>query len=512
MPSTPVIPIIPLVVFAISLSLLGWGFYRARKLGKLAILSRMQLVALLLPWIAYFGLLLSGAFISFTLLLVLLVISSVAYILIGSQMRKIALDDKNNPPPKHRDNSPSAPTPDMPESPVTPSQTAKEAAKPQITETKEIKENKFKVGEDLKLIQGIFGIETFYATETLPYMEGIIFRGNMRGEPLEVHQRLSATLRDRLGDKYDLFLVEGQEDKPVVIVLPHNPGQFVMTVPQKILIAILFVANIFTAMSLGAELQKIDLSQHPERYLATIPFALGIILILGCREAALRWMSRKYDVRLSWPSCLPSLQLGSFGAFSRVLSNLPNRQVLFDLGIAPAVAGGLLSLVILVTGLFLSANHNGGVEIPTQLLHASVLVGGLAKLIMGDLLRIELVDINPLVILGWLGLVITALNLMPAGQLDGGRIVQAVYGRKTAGWTTIATLIFLAIAALINSLALYWGGIILVLLRDLERPLLNEVSELDSDRDALGIFALFWMLITLLPMTSAVAEQLGIGG
>lgn len=507
MPSTPVIPIIPLVVFAISLSLLGWGFYRARKLGKPGILAWLQLVALLLPWIAYFGLFISGAFISFTLLLVLLVISSVAYIAIGSQIRKIAVNDKNNPPAK--DNPTPTPTTDTPEPLSTASSTANNAAKPQTTETKE---SKFKVGEDLKLIQGIFGIETFYATETLPYMEGIIFKGNMRGEPSEVHQRLSNTLSDRLGDKYDLFLVEGQEEKPIVIVLPHNPGQFIMTVPQKILLGILFIANIFTALSLGAELQKIDLSQHPERYLATVPFAIGIIAILVCREAALRWISRKYNVNLSWPSCLPSLQLGSFGAFSRVLSNLPNRQVLFDLGIAPAVAGGLLSLILLVTGLFLSANHNGGVEIPTQILHASVLVGGLAKLIMGDLLRIELVDINPLVILGWLGLVITALNLMPAGQLDGGRIVQAVYGRKTAGWTTIATLIFLAIAALINSLALYWGGIILVLLRDLERPLLNEVSELDSDRDALGIFALFWMLVTLLPMTSAVAEQLGIGG
>jgi membrane-associated protease RseP (regulator of RpoE activity) len=510
MPSTP---IIPLVVFAISLSLLGWGFYRARKLGKLGILSWLQVVALLLPWVAYFGLFLSGAFISFTLLLVLLVISSVAYISIGSQIRKIALDEqhngKNKPPAIDSNPDTHSSKLDKPQSLSNASSSNNNAAKSQVAENKE---NKFKVGEDLKLIQGIFGIETFYATETLPYMEGIIFKGNMRGEASEVHQRLSATLRDRLGDKYDLFLLEGQEDKPVVIVLPHNSGEFIMTVPQKILIGILFIANVFTAMSLGAELQEIDLSQHPERYLATVPFAIGIVLILACREAALRWMSRKYDVRLSWPSFLPSLQLGSFGAFSRVLSNLPSRQVLFDLGIAPAVAGGLFSLVILVTGLFLSVNHNGGVEIPTQILHASVLVGGLAKLIMGDLLRIELVDINPLVILGWLGLVITALNLMPAGQLDGGRIVQAVYGRKTAGWTTIATLIFLTIAALINSLALYWGGIILVLLRDLERPMLNEVSELDGDRDALGIFALFWMLVTLLPMTSAVAEQLGIGG
>jgi membrane-associated protease RseP (regulator of RpoE activity) len=101
---------------------------------------------------------------------------------------------------------------------------------------------------------------------------------------------------------------------------------------------------------------------------------------------------------------------------------------------------------------------------------------------------------------------------MPAGQLDGGRMIQAIYGRKTATWTTTGTLLVLAIATLINPLALYWGGIILVLLRDLELPMRNELSELDSDRDALGIFALFWMLITLLPITPVVAERLGIGG
>ncbi|NJL43692.1 MAG: site-2 protease family protein, partial [Pseudanabaena sp. SU_2_4] len=234
----------------------------------------------------------------------------------------------------------------------------------------------------------------------------------------------------------------------MVIVLPNNSNQFVMTIQQKILIGILVVANIFTAMSLGGQLKEIDLSKNPGQYLATLPFALGILLILACRELSLRWITRKYNVSLTWPSLLPSLQLGSFGAFSRICSSLPNRQVLFDIGIAPAITGGLLSLTLLIAGLFLSANHTGGIEIPTQIFHASVLVGSLAKLIMGNLLNIELVDIHPLVILGWIGLVITALNLMPAGQLDGGRIVQAVYGRKTAGWTTIATLIFLAIAAL----------------------------------------------------------------
>jgi len=122
------------------------------------------------------------------------------------------------------------------------------------------------------------------------------------------------------------------------------------------------------------------------------------------------------------------------------------------------------------------------------------------------------VDVHPLALLGWLGLVITALNLMPAGQLDGGRIVQAIYGRKTAGRATVVTLIVLAIASLANPLALYWAALILFLQRPLERPAINELAEPDDARAALGLLALFLMLATLVPLTPSLAGRLGIGG
>jgi membrane-associated protease RseP (regulator of RpoE activity) len=166
---------------------------------------------------------------------------------------------------------------------------------------------------------------------------------------------------------------------------------------------------------------------------------------------------------------------------------------------------------MLIVGFRLSAIGMGSIDIPSQIFQASVLAGTLAKIFLGEALQNSFIAIHPLVVLGWLGSTITALNLMPAGQLDGGRIVQAVYGRRTAGWTTVLTLIFLVIATVINPLALYWGGIILILLRDLERPMLNELSELDSDREALGVVALSWMLVTLLPIASGMAERMGIG-
>ncbi|MFO7143097.1 site-2 protease family protein, partial [Arthrospira sp. PCC 8006] len=127
-------------------------------------------------------------------------------------------------------------------------------------------------------------------------------------------------------------------------------------------------------------------------------------------------------------------------------------------------------------------------------------------------LQQSIVDVHPLTIIGWLGLVITAINLMPAGQLDGGRIIQSIFGRKVAGRSTFATFIVLAIASLVNPLALYWAAVILILQRNLERPSLNELTEPDDTRAAWGLLAIFMMIITLFPLTPTLASRLGIGG
>ncbi|OIP74958.1 MAG: site-2 protease family protein [Oscillatoriales cyanobacterium CG2_30_44_21] len=513
---------IPIAVFILTLSLLGWGYLRSRKFGKLGLLSWLQFVVLMSPWLIYFGLFVLGIFINFTALLFLLLSSTIAYVFIGNQLRKVssaertAIEQKLNKELEilNRDRPDAASDPtqavkneanlaDPTQSPIA---LAMSQAKEQIKRYQAIPV------EEIKSIQGIFGIETYYVTETIPYQEGAIFKGNLRGEPDVVHERLSQSLRDRLGDKYNLFLVEGQDRKPVVIVLPSRVSNFDnSTIPQKLLIVVLIFANAYTSISLGALVSGFPAPQNSQEYFAGVPFALGITLILGLRELLIRLVAQKYQVKVSLPFFLPSSQLGSFGAFSRIISPLPNRTVLFDIAIAPALISGTLSLGMLIVGLRLSAIGLGNIDIPSQIFQASVLAGTLAKAFLGDRLQASFISIHPLVILGWLGSVITALNLMPAGQLDGGRIVQAIYGRRTASVTTVLTLIFLVIATVINPLALYWGGLILILLRDLERPMLNELSEIDGDREVVGAIALFWMLITILPLTSGFAERLGIG-
>jgi len=366
------------------------------------------------------------------------------------------------------------------------------------------------LSEDLTQIKSIFGIDTFFATETVSYQEGVIFKGNLRGEPQQTHAKLSAKLKSICSDKYRLFLVESPEDKPVVIVLPSSQDPAITTLSQKNLALVLFVATVFTSFEAISLMLGFDLFKQSNRFLASLPLALGLLLILAVHEIAHHIVAKRYQVKLSIPFFLPSWQVGSFGAINRFESLLPNRQALFDIAFAGPALGALVSLLVLVAGLFNSSN--GILQVPSTIFHSSILVGILARLTLGDALTESMVKISPLVALGWLGLMITAVNLLPAGQLDGGRIALAIYGRKIARRLTLATIIILGLVALgnpDNSLALYWELVILFLQRELEKPSLNEISEINDTRAALGLLVFVGALLVLFPIVPSLSARLG---
>ncbi|BAT54698.1 Peptidase M50 [Nostoc sp. NIES-3756] len=486
---TSILGIILLVAFTI----LGWGFYRARPFGKLGILAWLQSVVLMAPWLLFFGLFAAGIYINIVGILFLVVGSAGLYIYLGRQLRAAGQDAILKQRATERLAAESAPPPENTPQPVG-----------VVVEIMPIPE------EDLNVIKSIFGIDTFFATETIAYQEGAIFKGNLRGEPQAVHSRLSKSLQDKLGEKYRLFLVEDTDTKPVVIVLPSTNDPRPTTLAQKAFAAILGIATIGTSLETAGLLLNFDLFSSPERLPTALPIGLGIFATLVAHEIGHWFIARRHQVRLSWPFLLPAVQIGSFGAITRFESLLPNRSVLFDIAVAGPIAGGIVSLLMLIAGLLLS--HPGSLfQLPNQFFQGSILVGSLARVVLGSALQSPLVNVHPLVIIGWLGLVITALNLMPAGSLDGGRIVQAIYGRKTAGRATFATLIVLALVSLGNNLAMYWAIVILFLQRDLERPSLNEISEPDDARAALGLLVLFLMITILLPLTPGLAGRLGIG-
>lgn len=498
-----------------AVGILVWGFVRARPEGKLGIFAWLQTVVLMVPWLTFFTLFIFGIYLNLAWVLALVVISTAIYIYLGRQLRTLA----EAAPPKPKEPVAVAQGIDQPntlgaasDAPIA-SGVSSGASSDQTNSSSPKKPDPPPAipEADLTEIETIFSVDTFYRTETVPYQAGVFFRGNLRGEPEASLKTLTAQLENRFDDRYRLFLINGPEDKPAVIVLPSTTDPKPSDTRQKVLAVALAIATFITSLETGALLKDFNLFEQPSRWTEVLPTAVAVLAILIVHELGHRWQASRYQIKLSPPYTLPAWQIGAFGALTRFESLLPNRTVLFDISFAGPAASGLLSLAMLLVGLILS--HPGSFyQIPVEFFQQSILVGTLARTVLGDTLQtVDLVDVDPLVIMGWLGLVITALNVMPAGRIDGGRIVQAIYGRKIAGRATAVTFVVLTIVALANALALYWAALILFLQRGEERPCLDDLSEPDDARAALALLMLFLMLATLLPLSPSLAGRLGIG-
>ncbi len=310
------------LVVLVACTVLGWGFYRAKSLGKVGILTWLQSVVLIAPWLLFFGLFAAGIYINIVGILFLVVASTVAYIAINNQLRI------------QKAQTGSSPTPPTPRDTVTPTKQPEQTVVPIPS-------------EDMVAIRGIFSIDTYFAVETIPYQEGVIVKGNLRGEPEAVHKKLTAALQEKLGGVYRLFLVENADGKPVVIILPSRADGQKVTVSQYILAVGLIIATIATIFETAGILLGFDFFTHLERFAEVLPIGIGIIAVLAAHELAHYFWARRYQVKLTPPFFLPTLQLGSFGAITRFASLVPHRKALFDIAFAGPAAGGVDFFVVI---------------------------------------------------------------------------------------------------------------------------------------------------------------------
>ena len=514
---TPIIAISGLVV-------LIWGYWRARKQGRAGILGWLQSVSLMLPWLVFLGLFATNTYLNAAGFVLLLTLSSDLYIWVGRMSRKVAEEERASAESfqrtlnKQTDEKQSEfGGSDDRESVIDTDKATSVVGIEPIAGGKSGQSKLSDAGQssinadDLQAIRGIFGIDTFYVNEVIPYGRGAIFKGNLRqAQAAKVVSLLQNALKQAVGDRYWLYLVRDREEKPSVIVLPDETVNQPTPASFKALASTLLVATVVLVMELAANLFGFSLTVNPERWLETVPFAAGVLGTLGLHEFGHRWMAKRYGVRLSPAFLVPTLGLGTLGSLNRIESPVPDRKALFDIAIAGPALGGLASLVMFGAGLLLSGQPSD-LYIPSSLFQYSLLVGGLSRLALGTQMQAEVVGIHPLVAIGWLGLLVTALSLLPAGQLDGGRVVQAVYGRKIVGRTTFVSIAILALAALGNQVALYWALLILLIARESERPPQDEITETDGRRDALALLALLAMALMLLPVAPIVAERFGIG-
>lgn len=518
-----------------AIAILYWGYSRAKPFGKPGILAWLQTVVLMGPWLLFFGLSAIGVYLNVAGILALVVMSAGVYIYLGRLLRisgqaelleKRAAAMMSEPANSTTSAVAEKEREEAAEGVATEGVAAEgaaegvqsltadaEASKPSATQSEKPAEEEIPPPippEDVTAIEGIFGIDTFFRTKTISYQEGAIFKGNLRGKPEEVTQKLSGKLSEKFGDTYRLCLLADPDDKPVVLVQPSITGPKPTTVGQKVLCVLLAIATVGTCLETSGILQGFDIFRTPQRLPEALPIALGLIAVLCVHDVGHWLIANRLNVKTSPPFFFPAWQIGTFGSFMRFESILPNRTVLFDVAFAGPAAGGLLSFGFLFLGLGLS--HPGSIfQLPAEFFQGSILVGTLARAMLGEALQGDLVDVHPLMVLGWMGLIITAINVLPAGQLDGGRMVQSIYGRKTLMRSTTITVALLALVGLFNPLALYWAVLVLFLQRQPERPCRDDLTEPDDARAALALLSLFLTLLILLPLTPSLAMRLGIG-
>jgi membrane-associated protease RseP (regulator of RpoE activity) len=202
--------------------------------------------------------------------------------------------------------------------------------------------------------------------------------------------------------------------------------------PRRIpLINVLLLgATLVSTAAAGAVWENRDPIAHPEVMLYGLPFALTLITILLVHEAGHYLMCVRHGVNASLPYFVPAPPLfplvGTFGAFIRIRSRFPNRTALFDIGAAGPWAGFVVALIATAVGLKISRVLPTAPETAVEL-GDSLLTLLLTRLLLDvDPTRVEL---HPVALAGWFGLFVTSLNLIPVGQLDGGHVLYAAFGR-----------------------------------------------------------------------------------
>ncbi|OFW16795.1 MAG: hypothetical protein A3F70_12305 [Acidobacteria bacterium RIFCSPLOWO2_12_FULL_67_14] len=295
---------------------------------------------------------------------------------------------------------------------------------------------------------------------------------------------------------------------------PYTPPPPRRSSPRAWRQLILFLLTVASTMLVGADhfasfhldfgsSRTIEISS-PLFLLNGLWYSASILAILGAHEFGHYFACRYYGVDASLPYFLPApLPLtGTLGAFIRIRQVIPTKRELFDIGIAGPIAGFVVAVPVLLLGMSLSrvtalpADTRGFVELGEPLLFR-----GAAWLFWGTPPEGYSINMHPMAFAAWFGLLATALNLFPIGQLDGGHISYAVLGRKSTV-VTLGTLAGLIGLTFVSTSWLVWTVLTVVMLLAFgpRHPrTFDEEIPLDRGRLWLAGFALIMFILCFTP-------------
>lgn len=363
-----------------------------------------------------------------------------------------------------------------------------------------------------------------YRIITFPHDE--VVTGSLRAEFEANHPAVIAALDSWEGTAHCGRMADGRVEVALVRGLGHDRGW------QLLLPLVLFLLTVLTTLTAGSLLQGVDalrtrMTEFGGLSLPIptaidlgalwggVPFSLTLLGILVAHEMGHYVMARHHGVRASLPYFIPVPAylsvVGTFGAFIRIKSPAVRRSVLFDIGVAGPLASFVFSAVALAVGLSWStpSGFQGSTLAPFFVqfgdeplgLGSSLLSHALVYARFPMLIGAESIHLHPVAFAGWVGLFLTAFNLLPFGQLDGGHILYALFERrqKTAAWLFVVALLPLGMLWWGWWL---WGGVAVLLSRGrlAHPPVLQANYPLDRTRALVGLIVAIIFAITFIPL------------
>ena len=257
----------------------------------------------------------------------------------------------------------------------------------------------------------------------------------------------------------------------------------------------LFLFTLFSTLVAGTLQQGINPIENPWLLWKGIPFSFTLLMILGAHEFGHYFMSKKHHIDVTLPYFIPAPSfIGTFGAFIKMKSPIMDRRILLDIGAAGPLAGMCIAVPVLLVGLSLSEIRHETVESGFSL-GSSLFFLFFNWLVHGSMPDDANLILHPIAFSGWIGLLVTCLNLLPVGQLDGGHVAYAVIGPKqhVVSKAVLAILVVLGVTGWSGWLV--WAGILLIMGTN-HPPVIYDWIPLDRKRKVIG-----WITLSLFVMT-----------
>tara|TARA_Y100000996_G_scaffold414644_1_gene406149 strand:- start:3582 stop:4463 length:882 start_codon:yes stop_codon:yes gene_type:complete len=288
-------------------------------------------------------------------------------------------------------------------------------------------------------------------------------------------------------------MTSNQIDEKVILRIPKIPRVH----------WILFLLTVFTTLLAGAIMEGAQILDNPLDLIKGVPFSFTLMFILGTHEFGHYYYAQKHKVDASLPFFIPAppflFLIGTFGAFIKIKSPIYRKDALLQIGAAGPIAGFIIAVPALILGLFLSDIVEKSDIQGALILGDSILMKILTWVTHPDLMESQDIMLHPIAFAGWIGLLVTMLNLLPIGQLDGGHVAYAMLGEKQkligqAAFILLVPLSFLSINWLV------WGLLLLLLMRTVKHPPIQDIHIPLSESDKrIGYICLLIFILCFIP-------------